>query len=256
MRGVGFALAGLAVLGTALLMLQDDDSPLDGPRFPAAGVLSASDDWLRSPEDKVAAAAVDAVCAVSSGAGDLDGGGGRDVVLAYSSDRGCRNERVAIFRSDGTAHLAPIDTDVYGKVGETCPSGCLVLAVPDLNGDARDEVVLELSHGASQAQLGVYRLGPRGLVRLQAVTARGREPALFSVGGSVCCGGQVLCRGRDLVVYSRSASSPFGTLFVGETVYRFDGRRFVPISSRAETRAELDARGTRVPGRECIGNAW
>ena len=44
----------------------------------------------------------------------------------------------------------------------------------------------------------------------------------------------------------------FGSVWVGETVYRFDGRRFVEISSQAEQRAGFDGRGTRVPGRDCV----
>jgi hypothetical protein len=250
MRRVALA---LVLLATAAAVLTVRDEGPESRAFPADRLLFAQDDWLRAPETKLAAAALDASCGVSFGRGDLDGDGRHEAVVTYSTDGSCRNERVAVFTSGGRAVRGPVDTDVLGKIGETCPSVCRVFAIADLNSDGRDEVVLELSHGASQVQLGVYRLGSRGLVRLQTVGRAGREPARFSYYGSMCCGSHLACRGRDLVVASSYGRSIFGTLFVGETVYRFDGSRFSEITSRVyPPRAAGDRRGTGVPGRACI----
>lgn len=226
--------------------------PIHGPSRPIASAF-AQDDLLRAPEEKLAAAAVDTAC-VSSGVGDLDGDGDPDVALTYSTERGCGGyDRYAVIRSGGTVQHGPIDGDVDDKSGRACPGGCRVFAVADLNSDGRSEVLLELSHGASQVQLGVYRLGSGGLVRLPTVGRAGSEPARFSYYGSMCCGSHLSCRGRDLVVASSYGRSILGSLFVGETVYRFDGRRFLEIGSRSyPPRAAGDRLGTGVPGRACI----
>lgn len=252
MRWAVLALVVLAAAATATLALRDD---VPEPRpFPADRLLFAQDDWLRPPETKLAAAAIEAACGVSSGLGDLDGDGGSDTVLTYSAERRCGGyDRYAVIRSDGTVQQGRIDGDVDDESGRMCASGCRVFAVADLNSDGRGEVLLELSRGASQVQLGVYRLGSGGLVRLPIVGRNGREPARFSYYGSICCGSHLSCRGRDLVVASSYGRSILGGLFISEAVYRFDGSRFVEIGRRAyPQRAAGDLRGTRVPGRACI----
>jgi hypothetical protein len=243
-RATGILLAALTVAAVATLSARDEHEPrAETALLPDWPVLSARDDWVRTAADKLAAAAVGG-CNVSSGAGDLDGDRAADAVLTYSRRERCgAADQVAVFLSDGAARTGPIEGEIDAKTGLTCPSGCVVFAVSDLNADGRAEVVLELSHGASQARLGAYRLGARGLARL---------PIALSYYGSVCCGGHVSCRGRDKVVVSGYGRDILGSVWVGETVYRFDGRRFVPISARWEQRAAFDARGTRVPGRDCI----
>lgn len=242
-RAAGILLAGLSVAAVAILLTKEPDQPSRAAQLPVGGVLLAREDWVRTPESKLATAAVRG-CNVSSRVGDLDGDGGADTVVAFSPREACAEaDHVAVLLSTGVAHRGPIDGDIDAKTGRMCPSSCVVFAVSDLNADGRAEVVLELSHGASQAQLGAYRLGPRGLARL---------PIALGYYGSICCGSHVSCRGRDKVVVSGYGRDLFGSVWVGETVYRFDGRRFLRISARVEQRAAFDARDTSVPGRDCI----
>jgi hypothetical protein len=251
-RATGILVACLVVAVAAILLSRDPETPRTGALVPDWTVLLARDDWVRTAADKLAAASVGG-CNVSSRAGDLDGDGGADTVLVYSREEECgAADRVAVFLSDGVVRTGPISSEIDAKTGRACPGGCVVFAVSDLNADGRAEVFLELQRGAAVIHLGAYGLGPRGLARLELVGRERRGPASFSYAGSVCCGGHVSCRGRDQVVASGYGATIFGGVWVGETVYRFDGRRFVQISSRAEQRAWLDVRGTSVPGRECI----
>jgi len=251
-RAAGILVACLGVAAAAVLVSRDAETPHAGARVPDWPVLLAREDWVRTVDDKLAAAAVGG-CSVSSGAGDLDGDGKVDTVLAYSDERTCGDaDQVAVFLARGATLGGPIESELDAKTGRTCPGGCVVFAVSDLNADGRAEVVLELQRGAAVIQVGVYGLGPRGLARLQLVGRERRGPATFSYEGSICCGGHVSCRGRDRVVASGYGATMLGSFWVGERVYRFDGRRFVEISSQTELRAGLDLRGTSVPGRDCI----
>jgi hypothetical protein len=251
-RAAVILVACLGVSAVAILVSRDPETPRVVALVPDWPLLSAREDWVRTADDKLAAAAVGG-CNVSSGAGDLDGDGSVDTVLAYSDERKCGEpDQVAVFLADGDTLRGPIESEIDEKTGRTCPGGCFVFAVSDLNADGRAEVVLELQRGAAVIQLGVYGLGQRGLARLPLIGRERHGPATFSYAGSVCCGGHVSCRGRDRVVASGYGATILGSVWVGETVYRFDGRRFVEISSHAEQRAGLDARGTSVPGRDCI----
>ena len=251
-RAAVILMACLGVAAAAVHVSRDAETRRAAVGVPNWPVLLARKDWGRTADDKLAAAAVGG-CSGSSGVGDLDGDGSVDTVLVYSDERTCGEpDRVAVFLARGEMLRGPIESEIDAKTGRTCPGGCVVFAVSDLNADGRAEVVLELQRGAAVIQLGIYGLGPRGLTRLQLVGRERRGPATFSYAGSICCGGHVSCRGRDRVVDSGYGATILGSFWVGETVYRFDGRRFVEISSHAEQRAGLDARGTSVPGRNCI----
>jgi len=245
--------AALAAVAVALLAAHDEQPARKLATFPANRVEFARSDWLQTPEAKVARAFAGAGCAVSSDFGDLDGDGAIDRVVAYSPAPSCEGgDRIAIRLATGRVIRHRIAGDIGHKLGKSCPMGCTVFAVSDLNSDGRAEVILQLWHGATQAQLGVYRLGPNGLVRLRLVQSGRSEPAGFSYYGSVCCGSHVVCRGRDRVVdVGYGLDDGFVSWYiVSETVYRFDGRLFLAVASRARDGAGLSA--LRVPGRDCI----
>jgi len=247
------AVAGLAAAAVVVLAAHDEQPAHKPAAFPANRVEFARSDWLQTPEAKVARAFAGAGCAVSSDVGDLDGDGRVDRVLAYSPAPGCEGgDRVAIRLATGRVIRHRIASDIVDKTGRSCSLGCTVFSVSDLNGDGRAEVLLELSRGASQSQLGAYRLGASGLVRLRLVRNGRFEPAAFSYYGSLCCGSHVVCRGHDRVVdVGYGVVDGFvGAYIVSETVYRFDGRLFLVVASRAHRTAGLSA--LRVPGRDCI----
>ena len=133
MRGAALAVVVLTTACAAAAALALRDEGPEPQAFPADRLLFARDDWLRAPESKLAAAAVDAACGVTVGSGDLDGDDDRDTVLTYSTDRGCGgHDRVAVIRSGGGVQHGPVNGDVDDKSGQVCASGCRVFAVADL----------------------------------------------------------------------------------------------------------------------------
>ena len=92
-------------------------------------------------------------------------------------------------------------------------------------------------------------------VRFYGLAGRTLRPltrATFAYQGSLCCGGDIVCRGRDVLVASSYGHDEW-SVYYGEERYRFDGRRLVESGSFSR-RQPFDVREfpPRTRGRRCI----
>ncbi len=220
-------------------------------------VASAREDWARRPVDVAALAAAGDACSVSRVPGDFDGDGRADIALVYAAPRRerCASEgvqarfRVALLLASGARieqALNPPLVEPDSGTGSACSDSCSAFDAPDLNRDGRDELAIELWHGASQVGIGIFTLDG-GVVRRAAVRGRPLDLRMY---GSICCGADVACRAPDLVV--QGAYGLDGRTFhTGETVYRFDGRNFA-LLRRTHRSAPASEGPPRLRGRRCL----
>ena len=246
MKNIALMLTGAAILVTVFVAISREETK--EPAADPAGRYTLPE-WLRVPEERLAAVAAGTSCPASSGTGDLDGDGRLDAVIVASSPP-CQeytDSRVAVVLADGFVSSQPLPAGATSKTGRPCSVGCAVFSIADLDSDGRAEVAIELGHGASQVQLGLYRWRGRRLARIRVPDAY--DDSLFYY-GSLCCGSHVSCRGRNLVVDSSYGyDGVWGQMQISERILRLDEKGLTLVARRAYDRAGFQP---AVAGRNCL----
>jgi hypothetical protein len=257
----GAPLAAAAIVAAAIVgvRLAREDSGKPARARPVSTVAAdvALAEWQRLVEERIEEAAAGSTCH-SSVRGDFDGDRRRDTALVYGRPADClvpggagwvalilgngrRIERS--LRAEGLLHGAP----------RACMAGCAAFASADVDEDGRDELALELDHGASQTFFGLFRLAGNRLVRIPLLEDGKRLPITFGYNGSLCCASDTLCRsreGRGYVVDVGTGHDDFWTMS-NEREYLYDDGALRRSAERAHY---WPWRGTShlVPGRRCF----
>ncbi|PAP77079.1 FG-GAP repeat domain-containing protein [Rubrivirga marina] len=187
----------------------------------------------------------DACCWVSAALADLDGDGDPDAVVAGGGSAGA----VDLLSNDGSGRFALAESWRVDVLGGADPVG--LVAVGDLDGDGRPEVVSARYFGAADAfdtgEVGPARVGSRPAtvgptrVRLRPATEHGE----YSVRGLAVA--DFDGDGRDDVVHGSAAGLTLATFGAGAPL-RVASQRVVPAlvpstASLSMAAADLDGDG-------------
>jgi hypothetical protein len=261
----GAPLAVAALVAAAIVGVRTSrDDPAPAPRAigPEATLHAeiARAEWNRLVEEKIEEAAAGSTCH-SSVRGDFDGDGAADTALVYGRPGECLEpdgaSRLRLILGDGRRLERSLRSEGLRwddpKRPHACAISCAAFAATDIDGNGREELAIELDHGASQSFFGLFRLDGRSLVRIPLIEKGKLIPMTFGYHGSLCCASDTLCRtreGRSYVIDVSVGHSDFYTV-AEEEEYRYDGR----VLRRTRTRMHhWPWRGAThlVPGRRCF----
>jgi hypothetical protein len=257
----GALLAVAAIVAAAIVAVRVTREDGREPVKPAAADTRAAEaaraEWERLVEEKIEEAAAGSTCH-SSVRGDFDGDRRRDTALVHGRPTDCLVPGgagwVALIMGDGRRIERSLRSErLLHGAPRACLAGCRAFASADIDGDGRDELALELDHGASQTFFGLFRLAGERIVRIPLVAGGGRPPITFGYHGSLGYASDTLCRSRDgtaYVVDVRTGHNAFYTVSE-EREYRYDGG---VLRQSAHRTHYWPWRGTShlVPGRRCF----
>jgi hypothetical protein len=188
---------------------------------------AALEEWETPLDQRLEAAATGSSCH-SSVRGDFDGDGAIDTALVYGGSGDCvvpGPAQVALVLATGERVERSLRQEEL-RFGEgACLSGCRAVAAFDLDRDRRDELALELGHGASQSFFGLFRFVDSRLIRIRELVGDRTRTLSFGHYGSLCCASDTLCRrhdGRSYVVDVSSGHDDFYT-HATEVEYLYEG---------------------------------
>jgi hypothetical protein len=236
--GAPLAVAALVAAGIVGVRTSRDDS---APTPPAIGPVAtvhaevARAEWNRLVEEKIEEAAAGSSCH-SSVRGDFDADGGLDTALVYGT--ACKRlgpGKLRLIMADGTSIEQSLRSERVTRGGPAaCLAGCAAFAATDIDGEGRDELALELDHGASQSFFGLFRLVGRRVARIPLSERGALVPITFGYYGSLCCASDALCRRRNGRAYVVDVSTGHNEFYTSSTAdeYVYDGRVLRPSGSR------------------------
>jgi hypothetical protein len=198
--------------------------------------------------------AIGPACGIYELRADFDGDARPDTLLTYApTDPGVSCEdpdltlayRMAVFLADGRRFEEPVPDCTW-------PTACRPLAGPDLDGDGRPDIALQVMAGASTVQVELFAtVGTpwSGTIARLSVAAPGDPeggfapgPASFELYGSVTHQGALRCLsggdGLPILRYTKATMREPGTFSVHETEFVLDGSVLSVVGVRDSTVSE------------------
>ncbi len=209
-------------------------------------------------------------CGISELRADFDGDGRRDTLLTYAPiDQGVSCDapdltleyRMAVFLAAGERFDQPVPDCTW-------PYACRPFAVPDLDGNGRPDIALQVMAGASTVQVELFATVGNpwsGTIAQLSVAAPGDPEAAFAPGparfdlyGSVTHQGALRCQdggdGLPMLIYTKATMQEPGMFLVHETEFTLDGSVLSVAGTRDYTVTDSDPRFRRLEqGSEVCG---